>query len=171
MLVLIAGLPGTGQSTLARALASRIDGSVLNKDEIRLALLSSAGVEYSTSQDDFVMEIMLNTAAWILRRDPGRVIFFDGRTFSQRYQIDRVLEVAARLNQPWRILECVCTDETARSRIQAQSVAGEHVAENRSYDLYLAVKARFQPINYDKTVIDTDGPLNECLNQALNAIR
>jgi len=170
MIVLMAGLPGTGKSALARALASRLGGSVLDKDQIRLALFSPTGVEYSTAQDDFVMQVMLEAAAWILRKDPARVVILDGRTFSRTYQIDRVLDAAAKLRQPWRILECVCAEETARSRIQSQSQAGEHLAANRSVELYLEVKAHFQLIVHTKTVVDTDSPLAECVNQALNAL-
>ena len=171
MIVLMAGLPGTGKSTLAHALASRLGASVLGKDEIRLALFSEQRVEYSTAQDDFVMQVMLEAAGWMLRRDPARVVILDGRTFSRRYQIDRVLEVAAELHQPWVILECVCSHETARSRIELQARAGDHVARNRTFDLYLDVRARFEPILHPRTLIDTDLRLDECMNQALNALR
>lgn len=170
MIVLMAGLPGTGKSTLARELAARLSGSVLSKDEIRHALFSPRDAEYSTQQDDFVMDTMLEAATWILCKDPSRVLFLDGRTFSRRYQIERVLKVANDLRQPWRILECVCSDETARRRIESQADAGEHVAGNRSFDLYMDVKARFEPITFGKTVLDTDLPLAECVTRALAAI-
>jgi predicted kinase len=130
MIVLMAGLPGTGKSTLARALASRLDGSVLSKDEIRHAIFSPAEVEYSTAQDDFVMQVMLEAAAWILKKKAGRTVFLDGRTFSRRYQIDQVIAVAGDLKQPWTILECVCSEESARSRIELQVATGEHPAGN-----------------------------------------
>lgn len=171
MMVLMAGLPGTGKSTLARALATRVGGSVIGKDEIRHALFSPRDVEYSTQQDDFVMDIMLQAAAWILRNDPSRVVILDGRTFSRRYQIERVLKVATELHQPSRIIECICSDETARRRIESQASAGEHVAGNRNFNLYLDVKARFEPITLQKTIIDTDLPPEECVNQAHAAIR
>ncbi len=170
MIVLMAGLPGTGKTTLAQALASRLGGSVLGKDEIRHALFSPKAIEYSTAQDDFVMQVMLEAAGWMLRKKPKHVVILDGRTFSRRYQIDRVLEVAAELRQPWCILECVCSDETARARLESQAQAGEHSAQNRDFDLYLEVKARFEPILHPRTLIDTDRPLHECLNQAVHAI-
>lgn len=171
MIVLMAGLPGTGKSTLARALAARVDGSVIGKDEVRHALFSAGDVEYSTEQDDFVMGIMLQAAAWILRKHPSRIVILDGRTFSRRYQMERALKAAAELHQAWRILECVCSEETARRRIESQASAGEHVAGNRTFDLYLDVKARFEPITFQKTTVDTDRPLEECVNQAHAAIR
>jgi predicted kinase len=171
MIVLMAGLPGTGKSTLARELASRLAGSVISKDDIRHALFSPQDIEYSTAQDDFVMRVMLEAASWILKKDPSRIMFLDGRTCSRRYQIDQVLDAATALHQPWRILECVCSDETARTRIESQSIAGEHPAGNRSFELYLDVKAHFEPITLPKAVIDTDRSLEECVGQALSAIR
>ena len=170
MIVLMAGLPGTGKSTLARALADRLHGAVLSKDEIRHALFAPADVEYSTSQDDFVLQLMLEGAAWLLQKDPHRVIFLDGRTFSLRYQIDKVVRAAEKLGQPWRVLECVCSDEVARKRIETQESSGDHPALNRNFDLYLAVKARFDPITLPKTVINTDQPLDSCVNHAMQAV-
>ena len=170
MIVLMAGLPGTGKSTLARGLASRVDGVVLSKDEIRHAIFSPAEVEYSTAQDDFIMEIMLEAAAWILKKDRKRSVFLDGRTFSRRYQIDHVIGAAGALQQPWRILECVCSEETARSRIELQAATGEHPAGNRNFDLYLDVKAHFEAIVLPKTVIDTDQSLEECVDRGLDAL-
>jgi len=170
MIVLLAGLPGTGKSTLAAALTNRLNGAILSKDEIRHALFAPSDVEYSTAQDDFVLQIMLEAAAWILRKDPERIVFFDGRTFSRRYQIDLVLKGAQELHQPWRILHCICSDDTARSRLEAQSLAANHPAGNRNFALYLEVKARFEPITLSKTVIDTDQPLEDCVNQAMRAL-
>lgn len=170
MIVLMAGLPGTGKSTLARALASRLKGTVLSKDKIRHAIFSPAEVDYSTAQDDFVMQIMLEAAAWILQKDPKRTVFLDGRTFSRRYQIDRVIAAAEDLKQPWRILECVCAEETARTRIEGQAALGEHPAANRNFDLHLEVKAHFEEIVLPKTVIDTDQLLEESVGDALQAL-
>jgi adenylylsulfate kinase len=166
MVILMAGLPGTGKTTLARALSEKTTGRVLSKDEIRAALFSPGDIEYSTTQDDFCMEIMLQAARFLLQKDPNRKVFLDGRTFSRRYQIDRVLKFADELSQPWRILECTCSEESVRGRLEDPS----HPARNRSFSLYLEVKARFEPIEYPKTVIDTDQPLESCVRQAMASL-
>ena len=100
----MAGLPGTGKTTLARELARRTQGALLGKDEIRAALFSPADIEYSVEQDDFVMEVMLDAARFLLQNAPTRKIFLDGRTFSRRYQIDRVLAFARELAQPLSLI-------------------------------------------------------------------
>jgi predicted kinase len=169
MIVLMAGLPGTGKTALARELAHRTQGALLSKDEIRAALFSSSDIEYSVMQDDFVMETMLEAARFLLQKASTRKVFLDGRTFSRSYQIDRVLSLANELNQPWRIIECSCSDESARRRLDLEPDA-THPARNRSFALYLAVKARFEPITYAKTVVDTDQPLEHCVEQALAAL-
>ncbi len=165
----MAGLPGTGKSTLARELALRTEGCVLGKDEIRAALFPIEDLEYSTKQDDFVMEIMLQTARFLLQKNPERKIFLDGRPFSRRYQIDRVFEFARQLQQPCPILECTCSDESARSRLELDPDP-QHPAHNRTFQLYLEVKTRFEAITRAKTIISTDQSLETCVQQAMAAL-
>ena len=167
MLILMAGLPGTGKSTLSRALVADLGGSVLDKDEVRATLFPSPDIEYSTEQDDFCMGIMLKVAGYIFRKDPRRRVFLDGRTFSRAYQLERATGFAEALGQPWRILECVCSEETARKRLN--ETAG-HLATNRDFALYLQVKARFEEITLPKTVLDTDAPIEVCVQLAKSAL-
>jgi predicted kinase len=167
MIVLMAGLPGTGKTTLAREVALRTNGALLSKDEIRAALFSSEDIEYSVEQDDFVMEIMFAAARFLLHKDPRRKIFLDGRTFSRGYQIDRVLGFAGELSQPCVIIECICSEESAQRRLDLDP---SHLARNRNFALYLEVKAAFEPITYSKTTVSTDQSLEQCIESVLAAV-
>jgi len=169
MIVLMAGLPGTGKTTLAREVAQRTQGALLNKDVIRAGLFAPEDIEYSVAQDDFVMEVMLDAARFLLQKTSGRKIFLDGRPFSKRDQIDRVLEFGRELAQPCTIIECTCSDESARHRLDPEADSS-HPARNRTFALYLEVKARFEPIVYPRTTIDTDQPLAQCIERAVAAL-
>jgi predicted kinase len=167
MIVLMAGLPGSGKTTLAHELARRTAGLVLNKDEIRAVLFPAAEIEFSTEQDDFCMSIVMELASYVLRKNPLRMVFVDGRPFSRRYQIEHVTQAAERMGQPWRILHCVCSEASARERLSGD----DHIAGNRDFTLYLKVKESFEAIEQPQTFIDTDRPLENCLEQSLEALR
>lgn len=167
MIVLMAGLPGTGKTALARELALRTSGRVLSKDEFRHSLFLPEEIEYSSRQDDLVLQMMLETAAFVLSNNRALMIFLDGRPFSRRYQIENVIAAAASLHQPWRIVECVCAEEIVRNRLERDAQVRVHPAGNRDFQLYLAVKERFEAITQPKTIIDTSQTLAICASEAL----
>ena len=169
MIIAMAGLPGSGKTTVCQELARRVNGAVLSKDQIRHALFAEQDIEYSDQQDDFCMWVMLETARYLVQKNSGRHVFLDGRTFSRRYQVERVTRFAEELNQPWRIVECVCSEETARRRLEAGDE--EHPARNRDFELYQRVKARFEEITGEKTVVNTEQTLEACVKQGLKALR
>lgn len=153
----MAGLPGSGKSTLARAVAKKVDGVVLDKDAVRAALFTGSLTEYSTTQDDFIVQVMLITAEYLLRGNPKLVLFLDGRPFSRKYQVDAVVTYTEHAGTPWRIVECVCAEELALQRVQEDQ--GKHVAKNRDASLYYSVKAQFEEITRPKLVVDTSAGL------------
>ena len=151
--VLFAGLPGTGKSTLARALAGRLDAAILDKDRVRAALFPAALIDYSASQDQVCMRSMLAAAAYLTEHRRVHFIFFDGRTFSTQAQRDEVLLAAKRAGVKSRILHVSCTDSVAEQRLTA--VDPEHPARNRDPALYYAIKEHFEPIDDPKLEVDT----------------
>ena len=170
MLVIMAGLPATGKSRLARALAEATGGAVLDKDLIRAALFAPADVEYSAAQDDFIMDLMLQTARYLIEKDNARIVFLDGRTFSRAYQRNRAFEFAKALPTPWRVIECVCSEASARERLRLAALDRAHPAANRTIELWETVRNAFEGIADEKTVIGTDRPFGECVRAGRDAI-
>ncbi len=168
MLIAMAGLPGTGKSTLARLLAERLPAVLLDKDVVRAALFPPAEIEYSTRQDDFCVDVMLRATEYLLGREPARQVILDGRTFSRRYQVDAVRAFARKLGTPCAFIECVCTDETVCQRLARDMAEGRHPARNRTYEMYRSVKARAEPIEEPKLVIDTEDDLDRCVQHCLD---
>lgn len=168
MIVIMAGLPGTGKSTLARALAERLPGAVLDKDSIRASLFQPPYVEYSLSQDDFCQEIMQETAEYLLSKHAELKVLLDGRTFSRRYQRDRVIEFCSQVGTTWATLECVCSEATALGRIAEAVAANNHLAANRTAELYSELQKVWEPIDQPKLIIDTDENLESCVDRAVH---
>lgn len=155
---MMAGLPGTGKSTLARAVAARAGGVVLDKDRVREALFPGALTDYTREQDDLCVRAMLEAAAYLTRTDGTAHrtvahIFIDGRTFSRHVQIDEVIAAAERAGARWRIVQVTCSDAVAEERLSRKDP--ENPATNRDMTLYRQVKAGFEPIGYPKLEVDT----------------
>jgi predicted kinase len=173
VIVQLAGLPGTGKSSLATELVHRLDGSalLLDKDRVRHALFGPQHTLYTREQDDFCVITMLQTAGWHLHYTPGSVVILDGRTCSRAYQVTQVRRFATRARQPLRLIECVCADTIVEQRLRADISRGTHRATNRDVDLYRRVKASADPIPEPKLRLDTANPLSECADRALAYLR
>jgi predicted kinase len=167
--ILMAGLPGTGKSTLADALARELNGVVLSKDAVRAALFPGKLTDYTREQDDLCFGMVLEAARYLVERRRTEFIFLDGRTFSRREQIEHAVQAAEQAGCAWKIVLTACPDEVAEARLMAD--AGRHPASNRSTELYREVKARFEPIVRPYLEIDTSRPLEICVERALGSLR
>ncbi len=143
---------------------------MLDKDQIRATLFPAERISYTSAQDDFCLHVMLQTATQLLHQQPSEAVILDGRTFSRRYQVELVEQHASQLRVPLIIVECRCSDATARQRLTRDAAEGRHVAANRTYELYQAIKARFEPIRDPKIVVTTDQPLQNVVQAVLAGI-
>ncbi len=157
----LAGLPGTGKSTLAQALAHELGYPIWNKDRVRADLFQPHEIEFSRAQDDYVME-------WIYRavrehaQDPAtNGAILDGRTYLRSEQVQalhalRTVIADSRRAAELVVIECTCAPKVALARLAADLAQAAHPAANRTPELYNQLAARAHPIPEPKLVIATD---------------
>ncbi len=151
MLTVFRGLPGTGKSFLARQLVEACGGfHVLSRDVLRASLLPRP--TFSPEEKALIDDLVCAMTGFLLGR--GLDVLIDGMALSSSKRVNELVRIAAAHASPVRIIECVCAEATALSRIARD--AGGHPAGDRGEALYFEVKARFEPIVHPFLTVDTD---------------
>lgn len=159
MILLLAGLPGTGKSTLARALAPALGADVLDRDAMRNAIFPKRDLAFSDEQNALCSQILYQVAEFILQRDPERILIFDGRPFSKTAQIDEVAHLAERVNTPLRIILCHAPEDVVQSRLTRDLHAPSALPIDNRRDKYWRDKRAFEPITRPHLLLDTSQPV------------
>ena len=162
---MLVGLPGAGKSTLATALAGRLpDARVLDKDKVRHALF--APCDYTSAERDVVFAALLDAARYHLGR--GRVVIFDGLTFSRRAQVAAAEAVAEDAGAFVAVIVCDVPVEVAIERCEADAAAGQgHLASNRDGELVRRVAAEMEEPAGDYLTLDMTSAVDDLTKQAL----
>lgn len=169
MLIVMAGLPGSGKSTLAACLERKLGAAVLDKDRVRAALFPPQVLDYSADQDDICMAAIYQAAGAILKARPGQPVLIDGRTFLRPGQVARLMQFGASVGQSPCFIECICDDDVARQRLEADRARGGHPAGNRTFALHQALKAAAEAIQIPRLILDTGAlSLDECVRRCLD---
>jgi predicted kinase len=105
LVVQMHGEPGSGKSTIARALGQRIDAVVLDKDVIKAALLRVGIAERQAAAGAY--EVFFAQAGALVRQ--GHSVVLDNPVNWESIE-RRWLEIAELAGSPPILIECVCPD-------------------------------------------------------------
>jgi predicted kinase len=166
--IVLVGLPGAGKSTLANELARRLPGArILDKDKVRHVLF--APCDYTSAERDVVFAALLDAARYHLGR--GRVVIFDGLTFSRRTQVAAAEAVAQEAGAFSAVIVCDVDVETAMARCEADAAAGNgHLASNRDAQLVRRVAAEMEEPSGDYLTVDMTADVDRLADQALGYV-
>ncbi|NMA23645.1 MAG: ATP-binding protein [Spirochaetales bacterium] len=155
MVILFAGLPGSGKSYFANQLVAYSPEYVIyNKDVVREFLFPKDLTDYTAEQNSLCIDIILQTIGYLHGQGVDKHFILDGRTFSKKDQVQQVTEYLEAQGIDYLFVEFVCSDETARRRIER--AIGIHEAKNRDYELYRALKESQDPLEVDHLTLHTD---------------
>jgi predicted kinase len=169
-LIVFSGLPGTGKSSIAEAVARELGIPVFAKDWLEATLircelkpaengppLGSAGYQLLTTlaerQLQLGQSVILDSVASTLS------IRAEWRALAKSYQA------------AWWVIECICSDEAAhRDRLgeRQRGIPGWHELDWSEVE---RVKAYYAPWNEERLILDAVEPLAKNIAAALQYVR
>lgn len=170
-LVVFAGAPGVGKSTLARAVARELSAAYLDKDTIKDATLS-LGREMQVDNIGPFAGALSYTLLVPLARDNltvGTHVVIDSPAGYRAFQ-DAVEELVRRVRVKFKLVECITTDESLlRERIErrAPDLPDHRV---RDWDAYQQARARMERLSGPRVVVDTAETVQTNLKKIMNAL-
>lgn len=177
-LVLVAGLPGTGKSTLAGALAEQAHFEVIRSDLVRKELARRAGLSPAAASFEegiYTPEWTERTYAESLHR--AEALLFDGRrvlvdaSFGREAHRTRFLQAAVRWGVPGVLLVCEADRPVALARLARRR--GD--ASDAGPSVYERSAQRWEPLGPDSQriarAIATGGDTADALAGATAALR
>ncbi len=153
VLILTAGLMGSGKSYQARHLASRLGARVIRTDVIRKEMLNINPTE--RHHEDFGQGIYSDD---ISRRTydkayelaeaeikSSKSVILDA-SFKRRIERQKAAQMAQRLHIPFYVIECTCRDEIVKTRLDKRSQEKDNASDGR-WEIYASQKNDFDEIN------------------------
>ncbi len=161
-LVIIGGLPGTGKSTLAKALGAETGAVVLRTDEIRRGMPDEDRYGHNAIDGTYVE--MLNEAESLLSR--GEQVILDA-SWSDEAHRDNARIAAQRASADVVEINCVAPREVSRARILRRLDEGTDPSE-ATPEVADEMARRFSAWP-QATAVQTDRTIDESLASALAA--
>ena len=152
ILIVTCGLMGTGKSAIASELSERLGIKVIRSDVVRkeLAVLKASDHRYENFGDGIYSEAFFNTtydtlfkkAAEIL--EDGKSVIIDA-SFKKRKYLEGARETARRCKTPLLAIECVCSDDEIKRRLDARLYEEKNISDGR-WEIYKQQKKSFEVI-------------------------
>lgn len=146
MLLLIAGLPGTGKTTVARAFAALTGATHLNSDVLRreLGLMG----HYTPEDKAKVYAALLERTREALLQ--GATVVVDSTFFKEEIRVP-FQQLAEECGVPLRWVEVTAGEETLRERLSRPRPDSE-----ADFAVYEKIRAGFEPLPADRLCLNTD---------------
>lgn len=162
VLVMVMGLPGSGKSFFAKALAKEIGATYLGSDELRKELGMMGN--YSLDNKLTIYEEMFKRAKEIHKS--GKSVVLDGTFFLQQVR-DLVTFLTKSLSWKMSIIRIMADEELITKRLSKKREDSE-----ADIEVYKKIKSEFEPILEEHLSIQSsDNNLKECLEKALQFIK
>jgi len=166
--LLLAGLPGTGKSTLAAALAKQAGFTAVRSDVVRKEIVGSRTDWYSSDWSQRTYEECLRRAEALIL--DGQRVLIDAN-FRKEAQRSLFFTALVRRGVPAGLLICETEPEVVRTRLAQR----RNDASDANWDVYLRLRADWEEPGLDwlpcLRKIETSGASQEAVSRAVQALQ
>jgi predicted kinase len=164
-IIVFTGLPGTGKSSVAEAVARQLQIPIFAKDWLEAVLLKNGFTPKADSNTGYLGYELLTVLA---QRQLmfGQSVILDSVASTESIRT-RWRELAVEFGAGWKVIECVCVDEGLhRQRLltRQRGIPGWH---ELSWDDIETVKGYYVPWREPRLILDMSNLLEGNVAQAL----
>lgn len=163
-LIVMRGYPGTGKSTIARAIAHALDAPIIDRDIIRQTAVDILGNLPETGR--FSYELMFALTKEQLKLGLS-VVVDTPLTYQTTYK--QALHLANSFGVPMLVVHCQCPPEVQRNRLEGRK--GEvSQFQLTSWEEWERWQPIFEVFDDDGCIIDTSQPIHDSLKKVLHRL-
>lgn len=168
-LIVFAGLPGTGKTSLARTVARELHAVYLDKDTIKDATISLGRTMKLAQATELAGPLSYDLLVMIARDNLtlGLSVVLDSPAGYRIFR-ENVEGLARSTKVDLKLIECICTNEgLLRDRIE-QRGANLPDYRTRSWETYQRDRSQFERLAGLRLIVDTAEPLQLNVRKVLN---
>lgn len=167
-LVLMAGLPGAGKTTLALALGRSLGWPVIDKDTLKSPMLIKGISDDLAGPASYALMLELADDL-LIRQHLSAILDSPGRFPSV---LDRVQAISAQAGAALKIIRCIASCELRERRmIERVARPSQWTANTAPALIDEQEQVMFAHLPTETLIVDTSRPLEECLAEAMAYIK
>jgi hypothetical protein len=152
--IAVIGLPGSGKTSLARAIGGELGLRVVSSDAVRKTLFEirerheyGAG-PYSADANRLTYQAVVDRGRDLLAKDGGVVL---DATFRRNASRAGAREMALKSGAQWRVIKCRLSPELVRERLERRAMLKEGLSD-ATWETHVRQRPEFEPFD------DRDSP-------------
>jgi predicted kinase len=162
ILLLMAGLPGSGKTTIALRLGNLLNWVVLDKDTFNTTLIT---VHLEREQSALLAYDLLFSLAYDLLFVQKFSVILDMPSYRQLV-LERSLDLAQKADAKFKIIQCVASEKVLTERLAKRNAKPSQIKINASPSDY-----RFDHLPENRLILQTDSSLDDNIIRAMEYLR
>ena len=173
LVILLAGLPGTGKSTLARKIARRYRLEHISTDSVRKRIFRDIRENlfgrgsYSIRQRMVVYDTIYYVLYTLLKHGVGCVL--DGTFYQERLR-SKVKRISARFDAKFLLVIVTCPESLIRKRFEERAKRNRKTLSDADSSVYERFRDMFEPTKLDHIEVNMATDHNKILERISHAL-